>query len=377
MTNYASRATVLALLLALPLAACGPGAGPVDESGSPVPAEAAGAPPVTSESCAALDSLPTEEGDLTGRLEKASILSSGSTRFTEPRSMDLLTFERAFERLLRGGADPSARQELAQLGFEVTRFREASTGTSWLLVQQKENDGGGTFAINLAPARDLWIEAPHADSDEGTLEQSAAQVLALGARALLITGANRCASDTATTCDSGVTKVCGGRMRTSDAAHFADNYFTAAHRALRNAYPAGVAVSIHGMETSGKEAAVVSNGTRLPAPGSLSVKLRDAMNVYLGASTQKAFSCNDPSEDGKFRPLCGATNVQGRIDNGSGDACSAAATGAQDRFLHVEQGPSLRSGRGMDPVGQGLADTIACTLPGPGLGCPPVSAPSC
>jgi hypothetical protein len=377
-TNYAYRATVLALFLALPLVACGPSAGPVDASGDPAPQEGAPAeaPQATGTACAALASLPSEQGDLTGRLEQAPILSAKSTKYSEPRGPELLAFERAFGQLL-GGVSPGAVQELAQLGFEVTRYREASTGASWLLVQEKENSGGGTFAINLAPARDLWLEAPHADSDEGTLAQSSAQVVALGARALLITGANRCTSETTTTCESGVTAACDGRLRTSDAAHFSDNYFTAAHRALRAAFPSAVAVSIHGMETRGNEAAVVSNGTRLPNPGSLSVRLRDAMKPYLLEGQGQAFSCNDPAESGKFRPLCGATNVQGRIDNGSGDACYAAATNPQDRFLHVEQGPSLRSGRGLDPVGQALADTIPCSLPGEGLGCPAAPAPAC
>ncbi|HET9452307.1 MAG TPA: hypothetical protein VFO83_15560 [Aggregicoccus sp.] len=375
MTNYAYRATILALFLALPLVACGPGAGSADSEGS-AQSQTGQETQAADTTCAALASLPTEEGDLTDRLEQARILSAGSSKFREPRGTDLLAFERAFGRLL-GGADPTAVQELQQLGFSVSRYREASSRASWLLVQEAENSGGGTFAINLSPARDLWLEAPHADSDKGTLEQSAAQVVALGARALLITGANRCASATTTACESGVTAACDGRLRTSDAAHFADNYFTAAHRALRAAFPTAVAVSIHGMESSGKEAAVVSNGTRLPNPGSLSLRLRDAVNRYLGASGGQAFSCNDPAENGKFRPLCGATNVQGRIDNGSGDACYAGATSAQDRFLHVEQGPELRSGRGMDPVGQALAETIPCSLPGAGLDCPAPPAPSC
>ena len=382
MTNYAYRASVLALFLALPLAACGPGAGEgtaVGPDGQPLPQvsqEESQAPSLSGSACAALSSLPTEEGDLSKRLAKASILGASTTKFSEPGSAQLRSFEHAFGQLLRQ-VDPAAVEELRTLGFEVSRFRTAG-GASWLIVEERApRTGGGTFAINLAPARNLWLETPHADSDEGTLAQGAAQVVSLGARALLITGANRCASDTTTACETGKTAVCGGRLRTSDAAHFADNYFTAAHRALRSAYPSAVAVSLHGMETQGAEAAVVSDGTRDMNPGSLSLRLRDAVNRHLGAGDVRAFSCNDKTDDGKFRPLCGSTNVQGRIDNGASDACTSSGGAAQNRFLHVEQGPDLRMGWGFDPVAQGLADTVPCSLSGSGLDCPAAVAPAC
>jgi hypothetical protein len=378
-TNYACRASVLALFLILPLAACGPsaeGTGGSGGSGDPTVGSTQQNQPM-GESCAALSSLSTEQGDLTARLRRATILTSKTTQFREPRDADLLAFERAFARLATQ-VDRSAVEELGTLGFEVSRFRTAS-GASWLLVQEKApRTGAGTFAINLSPARDLWLELPHADSDEGTLAQGAEQVVELGARALLITGVNRCASEATTACENKGTTVCGGRLRTSDAAHFADNYFTAAHRALRSAFPRGIAVSLHGMETSGKEAAVVSDGTKSPRPGALSSQLRDAVNNYLAKGDGRAFSCNDSAESGTFRALCGSTNVQGRIDNGSGDACFADGASPQDRFIHVEQGPILRgASNGVDPVGRGLADTVPCSLPGDGLYCPVAATPAC
>ncbi|MFP2913066.1 hypothetical protein ACLESD_50280, partial [Pyxidicoccus sp. 3LFB2] len=103
----------------------------------------------------------------------------------------------------------------------------------------------------------------------------------------------------------------------------------------------------------------------------LSVRLRDALNQRLARGPRRAFSCNAPDDSGKHRALCGTTNVQGRIDNGAGDACHAEATSASDRFLHLEQSSTLRgTGTAADAVIGALADTVPCSLPGNGLGCP-------
>ncbi|MDQ3264396.1 MAG: hypothetical protein M3Y59_12155 [Myxococcota bacterium] len=233
------------------------------------------------------------------------------------------------------------------------------------------NRGAGTFVVNLAPGRDLWLESPHADSDQGTLAQGAHQLLGLGARAYLITGSHRCASAAETPC-SGKSNMCGGKLRRADAAHYDLTFFHSAHRALRYAFPSAVAVNVHGMDVDGVEAAVISNGTKAPQPGSLSVRFRDALNTRLPENL-RAFSCNDPNDEGQHRPLCGTTNVQGRADNGSSDACRAASTTGGDRFLHLEQAASLRSAPPGDPLSDAviaaLADVVPCTLGGAGLGC--------
>ena len=373
---------VLPLALVCALAACGPQGEPGQDStdgttGSD-PAAATTGPTVAASSCQPLAGLPSQTGDLKEFLGAAKIAAKGSEGFVEPSGVELTAFERAFTRLLTQGADKGAVADLEALGFTVTGFTDE--GTPYLVVEERAaRRGGGTFVVNLAPGRDMWIEAPHADSDQGTLEQTSLQLRMLGARALLITGSNRCAAAAATTCD-GTTKVCGGKLRVSDVAHYDRNFFTAAHRALRAAFPAAMAVQVHGMETSGVEAAVVSDGTRAAAGASAtSVRLRDALNRELGDANGRAFSCNDPSDTG-FRKLCGTDNIQGRIDNGAGDACRGDVQVARGTFLHLEQGPQLRSwsGREDHPVTRALATTVACTLGGQGLGClPRMTAPGC
>ncbi|WP_223636858.1 hypothetical protein [Corallococcus sp. EGB] len=329
--------------------------------------------------CSPLSSLTSLAGNLTTWLQTAPITAANSGGFKEPGGTELAAFEGAFRALLTEGPTAQGVQDLAKLGYGVSTFRN-DTGGGWLVVRELGllSRGGGTFIVNLFPARDLWLEAPHADSDEGTLRQTASQLVTLGARALLITGSNRCAVTTASPC-SGTTSVCGTKgLRISDAAHYGNNFFTAAHRALRATYPDAIAASIHGMDAGdGPEAAVVSDGTSVLRPDALSNRLRDALNAHL-TGTRKAFSCNSAEDEGKHRTLCGTSNVQGRIDNGAADACYAEATTASGRFVHLEQSSTLRgTGASSRAVMQALADTVPCTLGGTGLGCPAVVAQDC
>ncbi|MCY1042586.1 hypothetical protein OV208_14775 [Corallococcus sp. bb12-1] len=345
---------------------------PTTETGTPVTVAPAPSPSV----CAPLSGLATLQGDLSTWLLGASISPALSGGFKEPGGTDLTAFEGAFRALLTEGPTAQVVQDLGKLGFGVATFRNQD-GAAWLVVREQGllTRGGGTFILNLSPARDLWLEAPHADSDEGTLRQTATQLVTLGARALLLTGSNRCAVTTASPC-SGTTSVCGTKgLRISDAAHYGNTFFTAAHRALRDTYPDAVAVSVHGMDSSeGLEAAVVSDGTSVQRPDSLSVRFRDALNTHL-VGTKRAFSCNAPDDSGKHRTLCGTSNVQGRIDNGAADACYAEATAASDRFLHLEQSVTLRgTGASSKAVIQALADTVPCSLTGSGLGCQAVAS---
>ncbi|TSC32282.1 hypothetical protein [Corallococcus sp. Z5C101001] len=352
--------------------------------GDPVEAPATETPVVTSPApstsvCTPLGTLASLRGNLATWLLTTPIATALSGGFKEPGGTELTAFEGTFRALLTEGPTPQVVRDLEGLGYGVSTFH-GDNGGAWLVVREQglSPRGGGTFIVNLFPARDLWLEAPHADSDEGTLRQTATQLVTLGARALLITGSNRCAVTTPSPC-SGTTRVCGTKgLRLSDAAHYGNTFFTAAHRALRDTYLDAVAVSLHGMDSGdGPEAAVVSDGTGVERAGALSNRLRDALNTHL-TGTKKAFSCNAAEDAGKHRPLCGTGNVQGRIDNGAADACFTEATAATDRFLHLEQSSTLRgTGASSKAVLQALADTVPCSLTGSGLGCQAVAAQDC
>jgi len=370
------RLLVLAGAVVSALAACGGGtpSGSSEEQTavSPVSGADAGMASSTAEdTCAPFASLPSQEGDLVAYLEGVTVLG-GDEGFMEPGGTELAGFERDFQALLETPSVEAA-QLVASYGFAVGLFRHQE-GSGWLVFEDAvQGRGAGTFVVNLAPARNLFLEAPHADSDQGTLLQGAAQLVALGARAYLITGSNRCASAEETPC-SGTSIMCEGRLRIADAAHYDQNFFTSAHRALRAAFPDAVAINLHGMEAEGTEAAVISDGTRRERTSALSVRLRDALNARLPGDLL-AFSCNDPADEGQHRPLCGTTNVQGRVDNGSGNACQQASPAGSDRFLHLEQAAALRVANPGEPpfdaLVEAIAEVVPCSLPGAGLGCAP------
>ncbi len=204
--------------------------------------------------------VPGQAGDLRSLLRDAHITAQGSEGFRAPSGTDQVGFEHAVSALLRSPTDAAPVADLEALGFAVLCF-EHQGGSAWYVLQDRDpNRGGGTFAFNLAPARKLIVEAPHADSDLGTLAQAVDAGVSLGARAVLLNGASRCATATLTTCN-GTSGPCGA-LRISDAAHDPDAFFTSAHRALRDAFPDELAVSLHGMSPQFGEAAVVSDGTR-------------------------------------------------------------------------------------------------------------------
>lgn len=383
------RLSAAACLVALTLFACGGGGGGGGDSGSsggsssgtlPVTGTGPGTPtPVTptpapgapaSDLCAG---LPAESGSLASRLANAPISRSGSGNYRQATAAEQATFQSAFQSALRG--ELVALATFKDVGFKTSCYTDGG-GTRWLVIEDATSGrAGGRFAINLAPARDLWFEAPHPDSDENTEYMAADLSAQLGARAVVVSGSHRCTSNQATTC-SGHTSPCGD-IKVSDVAHDMENFFTAAHKALRTSFASATAVSVHGMTPLNGEAAVISDGTDLKRAGSISAKVRDAINGEL-RSTSRAMSCNDVA-DSNYRKVCGVTNVQGRFDNGSTNACTVDAPRASDRFVHLEQSAALRGtatqpGVGPEAVTKGFAAVVPCSLGGSGLGCGTVAS---
>ena len=323
-------------------------AGPFDAGGD---AGAACLPP----------SLPLQIGSLPAWVEAVPIAASGSEGFVEPSAAELSAFEQAFVALLNGEV-AAAQPAFDALGFDLSAFRDAS-GAGFLVVRERPpGRAGGTFVVNPRPGRALWLEAPHAGYEAGTVREGAEALVQLDAVALLVTGAHRCASSAATPC-IGTTTVCGGEYKKSDSAHYPPQFFTSAHRALRSRFATALAVSLHGMTPCCGELATVSDGTSRDRPGSISRAFRDRVNARLPPDGGASFSCNDANDNGRYSALCGTTDVQGMIDNGSPDACATLAGAANDTFLHVEQAPALRQ------APQPVVDALGALVFGGDAGC--------
>ena len=202
---------------------------------------------------------------------------------------------------------------------------------------------GPTIVLASSPCRDIIIESPHSKFDGGTDLQGVYALIQLGARALILSGAHRCASTLESPC-SGRTSVCGdGRapFRVSDVAHNPDTRFHTAHTMLAKLWPHSKVVQLHKFRKRQTDPLfILSNSTKSTRPSDsiLVSRVRDHIRSQFDGAPEKAISCQDP-QDKRYskRRLCALTNVQGRHLNGSPNVCKRSSSISSGRFLHVEQ----------------------------------------
>jgi hypothetical protein len=195
------------------------------------------------------------------------------------------------------------------------------------------------YIVDLDYARNLAIESPHVVFELDTVEEGAQLVTELGARSLFLAGVHRCANSEVSPC-SGTTSVCDGdtgSFRISDAPHFTRSFFHVAHGVSLNLGPVPTAIQLHGQSSApGIE---LSDGTKGPQPSTATVNL---LRFALSQRGVRVASCNWPADDPESLNLCGTTNVQGRLSNGSDSACTEGASTGNQSFLHLEQNRKIR-----------------------------------
>lgn len=213
-------------------------------------------------------------------------------------------------------------------------------GAHVLWRPRRITSGGARVVLGTEPARQLSVQVPHPFFDRGTLPQGRRIFESLNARTLLVSGHHRCADETPSRCD-GETQVCSegpqpyGR---SDVAHSAGSLFHAAHEIIHRRWPEDTVLSLHVMGDSGFS---LSDGTQNPTRGD-SLVARLVRALIRRAPHLNTTTCN-PFPMAPLTPrLCGTTNIQGRMVNGSARPCTEPASRASGRFLHVEQGGAAR-----------------------------------
>jgi hypothetical protein len=295
--------------------------------------------------------------------------------------------EKAFTAALKTAMEgdiAAARQHASAAGYELAEKAVDSRG--YVVLVERDRAGiGPTVAIARNPVREVVIEAPHPIKDKDTDRQAAVLFVELGARALVLSGANRCASKTDSPC-SGKTRICGdGRnsYRTSDPAHNPATLFHVAHRVFTRAWPRSIAFQPHGFSNSDNSVwFVISDGTKERRSGDtmLTGRVRDAVRAAVGK--ERAVSCQDPDDRSiKTRWLCATTTVQGRDLNGSPNICRKRADKPSGRFLHIEQTyDDVRKGFGQDwknlnrhPGSTAILAALKKELPCINAGCAPVN----
>jgi hypothetical protein len=310
---------------------------PVDASGAADSTPMASWPACTAD---VLDGIDRDGISPPGRDSDAFVPSTAAERAA---TVELVAFALA-------GDVPSAIASAAAAGYEtcaegdLLRARPSAPGA-----------GRAVFVLRLRGARSVVVAAPHAWHEVDTLAEARSAFVTLSARALVVSGSHRCASPERSACD-GVTSVCDASalpFRRSDAAHAVDTDFHAVHEALFAHAPGDVFVNLHGMGADGLR---VSNGTRDPVLGD-SVLARFAAALVTQYPAEPVSACSAGAGVALGDTLCGTTNVQGRLVNGSSDACDQNPASAAGAFLHVEQS------RGVRAAFDGVVAALDATVP--------------
>ena len=228
------------------------------------------------------------------------------------------------------GAAPEA-------GFELVPLLSGSR-CYWVLQPTAAAPAGQATLIYAANwQRELVIEAPHAHEDHNTDIEAATLFADVGAKALLLSGAHRCAARESSGCRP--SSECDGSQRipaTSDPSHSVNNALYAMHLAFRssgspilqlhtNAHP----------EINGD--ALVSNGTDYAIAGTPADALYAALRAPGDVDVR---TCNESGAPltGAF---CGQTSTESLASNGAADTCagrpSAQGGAAVHSFIHLEQ----------------------------------------
>lgn len=272
----------------------------------------------------------------------ATLPGAGSNAFVQPSAGEITAFTAAMQELFAAGAGEATPQFNA-LNYDVTTLTDTTNNHTYAVVQERRSGsrGLGTYIVDAAYTRNVILEVPHPILDTKTDSEGAAMLTALGARALFIGGTSRCANRSAASPCGGTTGVCSGGVeqpfRQSDAGHFTQTFFQAAHAATLSLK--ATVFSLHG-NSSAVPDVEISNGTKIGAASTALVnRLRDA----IAAQAINVASCNLASDNPSALNLCGTTNVQGRMTNGSPDPCGTAASSASGGFIHIEQHLNVRN----------------------------------
>jgi len=276
-------------------------------------------------------------GDLKDLVKRSAVLGRGAG-YSPPNAARLQSLDRALRGLLDCTLD--SQVELKASESSLSLLTQPDGREFWLLSTKLAPSGLQIVVLNPRAKRQMLIEAPHPRSDLETELQAAELFLRLDARALLISGAHRCASVDASPC-SGTTTVCSASgsapYRKSDAAHAVDTLFHRAHKTLSDTELKLTVLAMHGFgHRVGMPELIISDGTSAVAPATARI---NRLAALLRAKKVGVGNCNEANGYGS---LCGTQDVQGRHLNRSTAACSAAAPSASGRFLHIEQSLSRR-----------------------------------
>jgi hypothetical protein len=249
--------------------------------------------------------------------ERARRYDKETFKFTPPSPERLRAVESLAAALLAAAPAPEPPAPLleraAAAGLELLAARDAA-GALWVLREPEGKPAGGGLYAFRPGGVPLCVQAPHSFFDTGTGALALDLFARMGAACFAVNTVHRYAP----------AAVGGGAP--ADVAHAPATLFQAVSKAALHG-PHHAVVQLHGFgkrdDLPAEAAAVVSDGSAHPAPGSAADRLRRALARTLGAKVLLF---------GEDADVLGATtNTQAR---------EARRAGA--RFLHIEMREDVR-----------------------------------
>lgn len=286
-----------------------------------------------------------------------------SNQYMTPNATQLATWENALTNLLLDDYQ-TASDSVNQLGYELVNFTDTTfqpTRTYYILRAASTNHWG-TYVYYPDYCRPVVIQSPHAKKDANTGHQGIHVFKKTDALFYMVSGTHRCNSSSLSSC-TGTTTSCSSNSQAypiSDLAHNTLSIFQKTTEVLLNQFNNTYFIQLHGFTKKTTDPyLILSNGTQVvPSLDYLSI-FKDKL---FEADTSLTFKI--AHIDLNWTRLRGFWNTQGRLINGSSDACIANATSSQGRFFHVEQERlKLRADvTGWNKIAYAVNNTFACVM---------------
>jgi hypothetical protein len=274
-----------------------------------------------------------------------------------PTASQLASWRAVFQSLLAGAWGPAQVQaRMISSTYNVVQFLDAPTGRTYYVLMEgvpgqipapaahpsgvtitdpadPTRRGWGTFAFDALPRRALSLSAPHPKDDLVTADEAVEAYLALGARTLLIAGADRDQNTALAACDQS-----SRPYLEADVSHTAESVFQMAFEEIYSSDALTWHLQFHGSATC-PEDVFLSNGVAAAPPTlyALAANIEAASTAAAAGGPVLVAGVYDAAGDCALR---GTDNMQMRFASGRPHA-SICPPGndpvGPSRFIHVEQ----------------------------------------
>lgn len=307
-----------------------------------------------------------ESGDLFSEI--SSIIANlpatnGGNQYADPSALQISEWNTLLSQLVSHNYS-SAATTANNIGYELVAYTDNASSQTYYMLRANAANHWGTYIYNPNYCRPLVLQAPHPRKDFNTGKQAIHCFLENNALFFCMAGTHRCNHASMNNC-SGTTQTCNAtgdtnsyKFRISDMAHSDVSIFQHTSTHLFNHFNDAYFLSLHGFTKKTTDPYVIlSNGTLL-TPTLDYLDILDDMLLAQDNSLSFKIAHID-----NWTRLMGSTNTQGRMINGSNNACSTAATNTNGRFLHIEQEKNkLRADiTGWNKMSNALQQTFSCT----------------